>query len=254
LAFVLVLTPVRLFADDKEWLSTEVLKQLQEIRRDLKSIKQDVQQLRNDIETIQAERSGNKKSRIAKVSLSDKPRMGEGEAKIAIIEFSDFECPFCRRHNSQTLPKLKETYIDTGKVQYVMRDYPLSFHRQAKSAAIAANCAGKQNNYWQMHDKLFSHKGGFKREAYISLAKELELDDGQYIRCLDDPAEAKLVDEDTTYGSSIGVRGTPAFFIGTIKGDQIVEVKHVQGAQPFSSFQRIIDGMLKEDPDKVAKN
>ena len=91
-------------AAENEWLSNEVLKQLQEIRRDLKSIKQDVRQLRNDIETIKAERPGNKKPSIAKVGLSDKPRLGEDSAKIAIIEFSDFECPFCRRHNNQTLP------------------------------------------------------------------------------------------------------------------------------------------------------
>lgn len=98
--------------------------------------------------------------------MSDKPRMGSKDAKLAVIEYSDFQCPFCDRYTKNTFPRIKENYIDTEKVQYVARDFPLSFHRQAKSAAIAANCAGYQGKYWEMHGMLFKHRNDLKRDLY----------------------------------------------------------------------------------------
>lgn len=230
---------------DREWLSNEVLKQLQEIRRELKAARTDIQKLRREVASIQAAMPGQRKTKISNVLIGDKPRLGDTNAKIAIIEFSDFQCPYCGRHVKKTIPKLKSTYIDSGKVQYVMRDFPLSIHRQAKSAAIAANCAGEQGKYWQVHDALFKKKTGFKRELYLSIAKDLHLDEGEYITCLDDPKSMKAVDNDVSYASSIGVTATPKFFIGKVNGGEITDVVSISGARSFDLFKSVIDKMDK---------
>lgn len=93
------------------------------------------------------------------VSMDDDPVLGNANAPITIIEFSDYECPFCKRFYDQTFGQIKKDYIDTGKVKFIYRDYPLSFHPGAEPAAQAANCAGEQGKYWEMHDKIFQAQG-----------------------------------------------------------------------------------------------
>ena len=126
-----------------------------------------------------------------------------------------------------------------------MRDFPLDFHRNAKSAAIAANCAGEQNAYWQMHDKLFTTKGAKGKPLYRQMAKQLLLDESQFIACLDDPAQAKEVEADLAYGQSVGVSGTPAFFIGKLKDGNIVNAQFISGAQSYAKFSQVIDSLLQ---------
>lgn len=229
----------------EEWITEEVLNQLSEIKRDMKDIKNELQEMRGEISNIQTAILGKKKATVRNVKFGDKPILGKDDAKVAIIEFSDFQCPYCNRHNKQTLPKLKEQYMDSGKVKYVMRDFPLGFHRQAKIAAIAANCAGEQGKYWPMHDKLFENARKLKRELFVELAKGLKLDDKKYVSCLDDPKQAKQVEQDIAYGGSLGVSGTPAFFIGRIKDGVMTNVRPLSGAQPYERFAQIIDGYLK---------
>src|SRR5690606_19222030 len=96
---------------------------------------------------------------IGNVELKkDDPTLGSQQAKVAIVEFTDYQCPYCAQYHSETFENLKKEYIDTGKVQYVLRDFPLDFHAYAKGAAIAANCAGEQDAYWQMNHQLFSNQ------------------------------------------------------------------------------------------------
>lgn len=228
-----------------EWITEEVLNQLSEIRRDMKDIKNELKEMRGEINNIQTAILGKKKAPVRNVKFGEKPILGKNDAKVAIIEFSDFQCPYCNRHNIQTLPKLKKQYMDIGKVKYVMRDFPLGFHRQAKPAAIAANCAGEQGKYWPMHDKLFENARKLKRELFIGLAKELELDEKKYVSCLDDPKQAVSVEKDMAYGESLGVSGTPAFFIGNIENGIMTNVRPLSGAQPYERFAQIIDGYLK---------
>ena len=168
------------------------------------------------------------------VSVDDDAMKGSANASVTIIEFSDFECPFCTRFWEQTLPQIEKEYIATGKVNFVYRDFPLSFHPNAQKAAEAAECAGEQGKYWEMHDKIFE-TGALGITSLKQHAVDLGLDSKKFDDCLDSGKYASEVQKDFQDGQAAGVTGTPAFFINGIK---------VVGAQPFSAFQQIIEQEL----------
>ncbi|MEK7125124.1 MAG: DsbA family protein [Patescibacteria group bacterium] len=179
----------------------------------------------------------------ADVSADDDPVLGDPSAKVTIIEFSDFQCPYCRRFWQETLGQLKKEYIDTGKVKLVYRDFPLSFHPAAEPSAQAAECADDQGKFWEYHDKIFEGqiKLGTGTVQYGATelkkwAQELGLNTVQFNGCLDANTYKEEVAKDQADGSAAGVTGTPAFFIN---GNLLV------GAQPFSAFKAAIDAELK---------
>lgn len=177
------------------------------------------------------------------VSVDDDPSVGSERAKVTIVEFSDFECPFCRRFWKDTLPQIKNEYIDTGKVKFVYRDYPLPFHPGAQPAAEGAECADDQGKFWEMHDKIFAEqeKQGqgtiqFGVQDVKTWASQIGLDINSFNQCLDSGKYKSEVEKDFADGSAYGVSGTPTLFIN---GSPIV------GAQPFSVFKAEIDKILK---------
>jgi len=172
-----------------------------------------------------------------KALVDDDPFLGDEDAPVVMIEWSDYECPFCARFYTQTLSQIKSEYIDTGKVKLVYRDFPLGFHQQAEPAAIAANCAGEQGKYFEYHDKIFENGGAAGKSSadYKQWAQELKLNTAQWEKCLSDPAQRQEIQKDLADGSSAGVTGTPGF---------VINGKLVSGAQPFSVFQQIIEGEL----------
>jgi protein-disulfide isomerase len=166
----------------------------------------------------------------------DDPILGDKNAPVTIIEFSDYQCPFCGRFYSQTLTQLKEKYINTGKVRLVYRDFPLdSIHPQATPAAIAANCAGEQGKYFEYHDKIFENQPGLGSESLKTWAGEIGIDVKKWEACIADPAQLQEVRKDLADGSAVGVQGTPAFFVNG---------QLVSGAQPYTVFEQIIEGEL----------
>ncbi len=162
---------------------------------------------------------------------------GDPNAPVTLIEYSDYQCPFCSRHVSQTAPLIEDQYVKTGLVKHVFKDFPLSsIHPQAEKAAEAAHCAGAQNQYWAMHDKLFALQQAWagKAEAvdmFKKYAADLGLDTAAFNTCLDSGQFAAEVSQDQAEGVQKGVTGTPAFFINTW---------FVSGAQPFEVFQQTI--------------
>jgi len=185
---------------------------------------------------------------VTQVELDDDPVRGNVNAKVAIVEFSDYECPFCGRFHSQALPSLKKDYIDTGKVQYIFRDFPLEFHPNAISASIAANCAGEQGAYWEMHDSLFVNQKRLGKALYDELAKTLKVNTVSFDTCLKDKKQAKEVTSDFVYGQSVGIEGTPTFFVGRIDGKKLVDVIQIVGAQPPAVFSQAIESLLNKAP------
>lgn len=167
------------------------------------------------------------------VSVDDDPSQGPANAPITIVEFSEFQCPFCKR-TRPTLKKVMETY--SGKVRYVFRDFPLSFHKEARDAATAANCAHEQKKYWEFNEKLFENQDKLGDELYQQTAKELSLDMAAFDKCFADKKKANVeIDNDQNQGQDVGVSGTPAYFING---------KFLSGAQPFEAFKEIIDEEL----------
>lgn len=189
----------------------------------------------------------------AKVSVDDDPVLGDKNAKVTLIEFSDYECPFCKRHFDQTYPQLKKDYIDTGKVKLVYRDYPLPFHDpMATYEAQAANCAKEQGGdttYFKMHDEIFktttSNGNGLTKDQVRKIAADLGLNAGNIIACADGDKYKDEVAKDIADGSAAGVSGTPTFFISKSDPSGTIEGTILVGAQPYSAFQQVIDPLLK---------
>ncbi len=181
--------------------------------------------------------AGNVPPAVAKVevSIDDDAVKGDKNAPVTIVEFSDYECPFCARFYTQTLSQIDEQYIKTGKVNLVYRDYPLGFHQQAQKAAEAAECAGEQEKYFDMHDKLFEEGVAGGVASYKQFAGQIGLDQGKFDECLDSGSMAEEVQKDLADGSKYGVQGTPAFFVNG---------KLISGAQPFPAFQQAIEAEL----------
>ncbi|MFC2030041.1 DsbA family protein [Chloroflexota bacterium] len=174
----------------------------------------------------------------ATVSPSDSALvLGAPDAPVTIVEFSDYQCPFCARHFQQTWPRLKADFVDTGRVRYVFKDFPItSIHPQAPKAHEAARCAGEQGAYWEMHDRIFDGQSEWAGERnHVELLKgyalELRLDTAAFDSCLDNGRWTEDVESDLDEGVALGVRGTPTFFID---GYPLV------GAQPYEVFQQAI--------------
>lgn len=189
----------------------------------------------------------------AKISLDDDPVLGNKNAKVTLIEFSDYECPFCKRHFDQVYPSLKKDYIDTGKVKMVFRDYPLPFHDpMATFEANAANCAREQGGdsaYFKFHDAIFaktkSNGNGLTKDEVYQFASGLGLNQAQLQSCADSLKYAEEVKKDSADGSAAGVSGTPAFFIGKSDPSGTITGQIIVGAQPYTAFQAVIDPLLK---------
>ncbi len=174
------------------------------------------------------------------VSVDDDPAWGPEDAPVVIIEFSDFQCPFCTRFRKQTYDRIKETYGD--KIRFVYRDFPLTqIHPEAVPAAIAANCAGEQGKYWEYHDLLFLGGKPLGRDTYVEYADQLGLDVDEFSRCIDEQRYLDEVQKDFQDGVAAGVRGTPTFFINGVP---------LVGAQPFENFQAVIEQELAKAEQK----
>lgn len=168
------------------------------------------------------------------VPEDDDPSFGPQNAPITIIEFSDFECPFCTKWHQEVWPRIQEAYSD--QVRLVYRDFPLiSIHSNAASAAEAANCAGEQDAYWEYHDKLFSGQYGLGSDAYQRYASDMGLNKAAFEECLESRRFQDEVEADYNYARNLGISSTPTFFINGIP---------LIGAQPFEVFQDVIEKEL----------
>ena len=178
---------------------------------------------------------------VGSVSLDDDPVIGDKNAPVTIVEFSDYQCPFCGRFFSQTLPQIEENYIKTGKVKFVYRDFPLnSIHPLAQKAAEASECADDQEKFREMHDQIFNNQGSLSLDNLKSWASQIGLDTNKFNDCLDSGKNAGEVGNDFKDGASLGVSGTPTFFVGNEKDGYL----QVGGAQPFEVFEQAISKFL----------
>lgn len=183
---------------------------------------------------------------VVTVSMDDDPVLGDKNAPVTIIEFSDYQCPFCKRFHDQVFPEIKKNYIDTGKVRYVFRDNPLSFHPLAKPAAIAASCGGEQGKFWEFNDFLFGGTQNLQKEAILKQAEEIGLNVDKFTACLDDPKHDAEIQKDQQDAAKYGARGTPGFFVGKSTASGEIEGTYIRGAQPFPSFKTQIEKFLND--------
>ena len=169
------------------------------------------------------------------VEIGNSPVLGSEDAPVTIIEFSDFECPFCTRWYTETKGQLEEQYINTGKVKLVYMHYPLNFHPEAVPAALASECAYEQGKFWEYHDLIFENPGSLGTASYKRWAGDLGLDQEQFDECYDSGKYDAEVKADLSEGQNAGIRGTPGF---------LVNGRLISGAQPFAVFQQAIEAEL----------
>lgn len=168
------------------------------------------------------------------VEIGDNPTIGPKNAPITIIEFTDYQCPFCSRVRP-TITQLMDDYKD--KIRYSLRDFPLSFHQFAKKAHEAAHCAGDQGKYWEYSKELWANQQALQVEKLKEFAKNVKLNVKKFDECLDKGKYTKAVEDNVAYGASVGAQGTPSFFINGI---------FLSGAQPVAAFKKIIDNELQK--------
>nr|BAL54143.1 thiol:disulfide interchange protein DsbA [uncultured Acidobacteriota bacterium] len=225
--------------------------ELQALRREIEALREgqariekQLQEIRDLLSTILVPRPT--APREIALTVDGAPAKGEKTARVILIEFSDYQCPFCARHARETLPQIEREYIRTGKVRYVVRDFPLPTHRQAFKAAEAAHCAAEQGRFWEMYARLFEHQHALDVEALPQHAQALGLDLPRFQQCLQEGRYAEAVRRDLEDGRRAGVRGTPTFFLGTLEPDGArVKVQRViVGAQPYAAFREALEGLL----------
>jgi len=179
-------------------------------------------------------RRGPDPSQEYKVAIGESPVKGEEDAAITIVEWSDFQCPFCNRV-APTLAEIDKAY--GSKVRLVFKHMPLSIHSKAPAAHAAAEAAHRQGKFWEMHDKIFASQRDLAPATFERYAEELGLDMDQFKKDAASPEVKKRVDEDMRQAQELGVTGTPAFFING---------RFLSGAQPFENFKRTIDAELEK--------
>jgi protein-disulfide isomerase len=192
---------------------------------------------------------------VDELSLDDDPYKGDKDsAKVAIVEFTDYECPYCKQHYEQTFSDLIENYVDTGDAIYVVRDYPLSFHDpMATNEALAAQCVFAQDgsgDYFKYHDLIFanttSNGNGLTEAQLRDFAEEVGVNMGDFDECYDGRDFDDEIDNDIAQGSAAGISGTPGFIIGLLSedGKSVVDGTILAGAYPYADFQTVLDGLL----------
>ena len=175
------------------------------------------------------------------VEVTGDPSQGPKGAPITIVEFSDFQCPFCKRAEP-TMKQVREKYGD--KIRLVYEDFPLEFHPNSRPAASAARCAAEQGKFWEFHDKLFDDQSKLTPSDLKADAKQLGLDTSKFDQCLDSDKYGKVIEADLAQGKMLGVQGTPAFYING---------RPLDGAVPYTSFASIIDEELAGSNQKQAR-
>lgn len=184
-------------------------------------------------------------SALPRLSLGDAHRLGNPQAVVGIVEFSDYQCPYCREFQQQLFPQLKKEYVDSGVVRFIHMDLPLTrIHPQALAAALAAACAGAQGRFWEMHDALYENT--LDPALYAELARRLKLDTAKFSACRADPVTARAVWHDVAEARRLGISGTPSFLIGRIEGNTLTVTRISQGAPSFEAFANEIEALRRQ--------
>jgi protein-disulfide isomerase len=212
------------------------------------AILQELKAIRQLLER-QASAAGNPQPRApVKVTMKVEPgskAVGRDDAPVTIVEFGDYECPFCRIYHGTTFAELKKNYIDTGKVRYVIRDFPLDLHPNALNAALSSRCAGEQNQFWTMRELMLAVSADLSPHSITKFATQLNLDMTKFHACMDDNKYSADVQRDVAAAGSLGINGIPSFIIGKTAKDQIEGVR-ITGALSFPRVEAAIQNQSQQ--------
>lgn len=192
-------------------------------------------QVKNNLADIKNNIANTNLEEVLKIKPDFDVVLGDPNAPVTIIEYSDYECPFCEMFFSQTESLIRKDFIETGKAKMIYRDFPLEFHQYAMPAALAANCAKEQGKFWAYHDEIFKNHNNLVNFNYIETAKKLGMDENKFKSCFESQKYKEQIQQVFEEAKSIGVQGTPTFFIND---------KMIVGAQPYEKFKSLIEQEL----------
>jgi protein-disulfide isomerase len=211
-----------------------ILKELRQIRQLLeKMVKADSQRAAQPAPSTEG----------VKVQIGESPTLGSPTAPLTMVEFTDYQCFFCRQFYLNSFGELKKNFIDTGKLRYVVRDFPLSFHEGAMKAAQAAHCADAQGQYWPMRNALISNQSNLGQEALLEYAQGLKLDMSRFRTCLTSGDYVAEIQRSMEDANIIEIPGTPSFVLGLSTPDGVTGVKF-EGALSYAAVEAKINGLL----------
>ena len=242
--FVLIAAVLALSIAGATWVTAS--RQIDQLRRELASLTDAHRELA--LQVTQGRKAGSGPVGQT-ISVAHAPARGNPDAVVTLIEFSDYECPFCIRHFQQTMPRIDQNYINTGKIRYVFRDFPIDQnHPQAIKAHEAARCALEQDKFWELHPRLFSAPGTHTPLALEDRAKEAGLSEPAFRTCIASGSTTADIRASDNLAGTLGATGTPWFFVGLrdLKTDQVRVLKPIGGAQPYEQFVIALDAALIE--------
>lgn len=219
-------------------------RQADEILDELRQIRTQLEKLNATVASPRAAAATPVREKVQISNSSEWHAIGKDSAPLTLIEFLDYQCPFCRRFHSETFTELKRNYIDTGKVRFVSRDLPLEFHPFSLKAAEAASCVGDQGKYWEMRDALLASSPTLSDDVIAKLGDSLSTNIADFRACLSAERHKGDVQKDAQEAATIQIKSTPTFVLAKSGRDKLEGVKIV-GAQPYAAFQSLIDEMLK---------
>ena len=221
-------------------------KEIADLKAQQAAMQRDLEAIKDFLKAVSQGRQGADPLANAAVPVAGEPARGAGDAKVTLVEVSDYHCPFCRRHAQQTQPQIDTDYIKTGKVKYVFIHYPITqLHPDAFKAHEAASCAGEQGKYWQMHDQLFARPTRDVAEL-VAQGASIGVDQGRFKACMDSGKYRAAIQQSVDRMRQLGVDSTPTFLVGaTPSGDAPLKVATViRGAQPYGAFKSALDAAL----------
>jgi len=230
----------------------------EDLRKEIQALRESVEAMQKDLQEIKSllTRPAPRPSAIgAVVDYGSSPVRGAPDAKVTLLEISDYQCPYCARYTHDTLPQVEKEYIETGKVKSVFLDLPLErIHKLAFKAAEAARCAGDQGRYWEMHDRLFANQKAL--EPWDAHAEAIGLDVKAFDACMTSNKHAEGIRRDIASASKLGVTGTPGFLLGLTdpKTRKVRIAAAIRGSRPFADFKAEIDKLLGETPTAEAED
>jgi protein-disulfide isomerase len=218
----------------------------------------DVEQLKKEVESLKAAqaqlakqvggaRQPQPRPMPASIDMTGAPFKGSATSTVALVEFSDYECPYCIRHFTQVMPEIQRNYIDSNKIRYMFRDFPIDeLHPQSIRAHVAAHCAVEQGKFWDMHNRLFTKAGSHTPDELSARANEIGLNPSAFAACVAADKYSASIRQSTGFAMSLGASGTPFFVVGKFdpKTNQLTPIKTIPGAYPFTQFQQYIDAAL----------
>jgi protein-disulfide isomerase len=223
--------------------------EIESLRKEVEALKSRQEQLEAQLGQLLAALGQGREPQQVTLSLAGAPTRGRQDAKVTMVEFSDFQCPFCGRHVRETMPQIERDYIQTGKVRYVFRDLPIeSLHPQAPKAHEAVHCARDQGKYWELWQRFFANPRQLGIEDMVQHAAAVGLDTAAFRRCVESGAHAGTVRGSLEEASRLGATGTPIIFFGLTEpgSDALTATAVIRGAYPYDRFKTTIESLLAQ--------